>query len=390
MMMVMTMMTMMMETMMNSTMTNNTMTNSTMTYRFLITAGGTGGHIFPALALAAHLQEVFLCKILFVGSRSRAERLLVPKAGFAYYGLPVRGMVRGSLLANIGFVWGMVRSVCLAAWVLWRFRPHAVIGTGGYVSVPCVWLAGWASIPALIHESNAVAGLAHRFLSRRARCVCVGYPAMAVGAKAVFTGTPLRSALYQLPSKSAALTQLGLRDDAPVVLIMGGSLGAKAFNDSMLAHQQTICESGVQWIWLCGKGYYAACVAAWKAGDGGLWGCLLPFADDMAAVYAASDVVITRGGALSLAEVVGIQKPAIVVPSPNVVGRHQHHNAAAMAAANAAIVIEEEAASTTLIPQALALVRDVDEQARMRTAMAGLQPQQRPVEVIGEQIKALL
>ena len=374
---------------------------SSVTYRFLITAGGTGGHIFPALALANYLRTQYAARILFVGTNKRMEKQWVPQAGFDYYGLPVRGLIRGVIWRNISFVVQMLLSMFLAYRVLRRFDPHVVIGTGGYVTVPCVWVATWLGIPTLIHESNAVAGLAHRWLGRRVDRVCVSYPSAGRifdTKRVLHTGTPLREELYTLLTRAEAKKQLKLNINLPTLLIMGGSLGAQLLNEAVLAHQRAIQDNQVQLLWICGERYYKSCAAAWGANQEGIdqknidqkniksWGQLLGFCENIPLAYAAADVVIARGGALSIAELLCVKRPAILVPSPNVVARHQHQNVAPLVANGAALSVEDVDVVEKLIPMALDLLQDPVQQEKMTEAMQAMDARRRPTTVIAEEL----
>ena len=364
-------------------------------YRILITAGGTGGHIYPALAMGEFLRQHHDMEVLFVGTLRHMERRLVPEAGFAYEGVPMMGFRRkGGLWGNILLPFMVIRSLFMAWRILSRFSPDAVMGTGGYASFPCVYAATYKGIPTLIHESNAHAGMAHRWLARRVSKICVSYENMEryfSPKKLIYTGTPLRSSLYQLPGVSSARAHFKLDAKKSTLLVWGGSLGARSINEAILASKESwkAPSFSLQLLWITGASYYEEMVEGWGSSRGS-WGCILSYVKDMAYAYALADVVLARAGALSIAELVCVCKPSVLVPSPHVVEDHQRKNAEALAEEGAAYCLPDNQLRAHLFPKIWALMRDKEAQLRMKAALQRRKLKRKPAARIAEELLVLI
>ena len=310
-------------------------------YSFMISGGGTGGHIFPALAIADELKKRYPdATIHFVGALGRMEMEKVPQHGYKITGLPISGLNRQQLLKNIGFPLKVVKSITICRFLLKDKKPDAVIGTGGFASGPLLWQAQQKGIPTVIQEQNSYPGVTNKLLGKKAKAICVAYDKLERWFKAgnlVKTGNPIRESVLQtLPEQGAARKQFGLAADKPTILVLGGSLGARAINQAVYAQLPGLLADGAQILWQCGKLYekeYAPLSSKQIS--------VQPFVNDMNAAYAAADVIISRAGAGTLSELAVVGKPTIVVPSPNVAEDHQTHNARAYADHGAAILLPE-------------------------------------------------
>lgn len=325
----------------------------------IISGGGTGGHIFPAIAIANALKGLRPdAEILFVGALGRMEMQRVPAAGYPIVGLPVAGLNRKNPLRNIPVLIKWLRSTWKARRIIRKFRPDVVVGVGGYASAPTLRAAAKAGIPTLIQEQNSYAGVTNKLLAKSADVICVAYDGMErffPAAKIVKTGNPVRQELLQ--ATAAPPSAVGARR---TVLIIGGSLGARTINESVLTHLDDIrdAEPDVQFIWQTGA-YYSEQVTAQLQ----VQGCpknltVLPFIDDMSRAYAQADLVISRAGAGTISELCLLAKPAILVPSPNVAEDHQTKNALALADRGAALFVRDADAAAHLIPTAIETVTD--------------------------------
>lgn len=310
-------------------------------YSFLISGGGTGGHIFPALAIADELKKRFPdATIHFVGALGRMEMEKVPQHGYAITGLPISGLNRQQMLKNLAFPIKLYKSLSLCKSVLKDKKPDVVIGTGGFASGPLLWQAQRYGIPTVIQEQNSYPGVTNKLLSKKAKTICVAYDKLErwfPSESIVKTGNPIRESVLQpLPNKADARAQFGLAPNKPTILILGGSLGARAINQAINAQLPNLLQEGNQLLWQCGKLYEKEYVALSNSQIS-----VQPFVNDMNAAFAAADVIISRAGAGSLSELAVIGKPTIVVPSPNVAEDHQTHNAQAYAEKGAAILLPE-------------------------------------------------
>lgn len=334
--------------------------------RVIISGGGTGGHIFPAVSIANAIKEKDAqAEILFIGADGRMEMQRVPAAGYKIIGLPVRGLIRPLWSPkNISVLIDFLKSKRMVKKIIRDFNPDVAVGVGGYASAPTLNAASSLGIPCLIQEQNSYAGVTNRSLANKAQKICVAYEGMErffPKDKIVLTGNPVRQSL----SKSAithdeAATGLGLDACKPVILIIGGSLGARTINESILNSLDTIRESGVQIIWQTGKYYYESIQGRLKSEQAIPSLHATDFISDMDKAYSAADLVISRAGASSISELCQLGKPCILVPSPNVAEDHQTKNAMALSTRNAAILIRDAEAQEKLIPCAIKLVTQTD------------------------------
>lgn len=311
-------------------------------FRVILSGGGTGGHIFPALAIADALKrESASTKILFVGASDRMEMTRVPDAGYPIKGLWISGIKRNLSFQNLLFPFKLVASLCRSYLILKKFKPQVVIGTGGFASGPLLYMATRLNIPSLIQEQNALPGITNRVLGKYVHRVCVAHQQAEKffsKNKMVLTGNPLRAELTQslLDSKKARKL-LGLELNKVTLLVVGGSLGARRINDLLAEQAERITSQNVQILWQCGKLYEIEFSRYEKKNIH-----VRAFLDDMSTAYAAADLIISRAGALAVSELCQVGKAVLFIPSPNVAENHQFKNAIAVAEKGAAIVIEEK------------------------------------------------
>jgi len=331
--------------------------------RVIISGGGTGGHIFPAVSIANAVKALRPdAKILFVGALGRMEMQRVPAAGYDIKGLPIRGFLRPLWKpGNIGVALDYLRSKWMAKKILRDFRPQVAVGVGGYASSAALGAANSLGIPTLLQEQNSYAGLANKTLARNASKICVAYEGMErffPAEKIMLTGNPVRQQLLQTTlSREQAISALGLDPAKRTILMVGGSLGARTLNESVMQHLDEIRHSGVQLIWQTGK-YYSDEIARRMKGKemGNLM--VTDFISDMGVAYKAADVVVSRAGAGSISEFCLLGKPVILVPSPNVAEDHQTKNAMALVNRDAALIVRDADAAATLITLAISTVKD--------------------------------
>ena len=331
--------------------------------RVVISGGGTGGHIFPAVSIANAICRLRPdAKILFIGALGRMEMQRVPAAGYDIKGLPIRGFFRPLWKpANVGVAIDYLRSKWQAKSILKEFRPDVAVGVGGYASSAALGAANSMGIPTLIQEQNSYAGLANKQLASKAAKICVAYEGMErffPADKIILTGNPVRQQLLETTlSREEAVRSLGFDPAKKTILLVGGSLGARTINESVLQHLDLVAESGVQFLWQTGKYYYADIQAQLKGRD--LKNLkTTDFITDMGAAYKAADLVISRAGASSISEFCLIGKPVILVPSPNVAEDHQTKNALALANRGAALYVKDAVAPSTLLKLAIETVND--------------------------------
>jgi UDP-N-acetylglucosamine--N-acetylmuramyl-(pentapeptide) pyrophosphoryl-undecaprenol N-acetylglucosamine transferase len=334
-------------------------------YRIIISGGGTGGHIFPAIAIANALKEMHPdTEILFVGAEGKMEMEKVPQAGYKIIGLPVAGFQRSFTLKNFLFPFKLIKSLWKAKNIVKEFKPDVAVGVGGYASGPVLHSAAMMGVPTLIQEQNSFAGITNRILSQKTKTICVAYTGMEKffpPGKIVYTGNPVRKDILEYKSKKEeGLSFFGLKD-IHTIFIMGGSLGARTINKSVLAHLDMLLEAGVQVIWQTGKFYFKECKELVEKKNTDKIK-VLEFIKDMNLAYAVADIVISRAGALSISELCLVQKPVILVPSPNVSEDHQTKNAMALVDVDAAQMIKDEQAERVLIPAALKLLQNKEKQ----------------------------
>ncbi len=315
------------------------------TYRILISGGGTGGHIYPALAIAnAWMDKHPDSEILFVGAQGKMEMQKVPEAGYTIKGLPVAGLQRKLTLANLSFPIKLWRSLRMASKIVKEFQPQLVVGVGGYASGPVLYAAQNKGIPTLLQEQNSYAGLTNKLLAKKAAKICVAYPDMErffPKEKLKLTGNPVRKDLLDLAGKrEQGIEVFGLDPNRKTVFVLGGSLGARTLNQAMLKHMVDLEKEGYQVLWQSGKFYFKDMeVALEKAGLTHIH--LREFIREMDLAYAAADVIVSRAGALSVSELCLVGKPVIFIPSPNVAEDHQTKNANACVKQGAAVVLPD-------------------------------------------------
>ena len=331
--------------------------------RVIISGGGTGGHIFPAISIANAVRELLPeARILFVGALGRMEMQRVPQAGYEIVGLPIQGFDRKNLLKNVKVLYKVWKSQRMARRIIKDFRPQVAVGVGGYASGPLLNKAAAMGIPCLIQEQNSYAGVTNKLLAKKVQKICVAYEGMErffPQEKILLTGNPVRQQLLESRvTRNEALRGFGLDPEKKTVLLVGGSLGARTINESVLQHLSDIETSGMQFIWQTGK-YYSQQIADELKLKGQPQNLkVLDFITDMAAAYRAADLVISRAGASSISEFCLIGKPVILVPSPNVAEDHQTKNAMALVNRQAALYVKDAEASATLIRLAIATAVD--------------------------------
>ena len=311
--------------------------------KVLISGGGTGGHIFPAVAIANALRRRDpRTEIHFVGALGRMEMERVPAAGYDITGLPVAGFDRKRLWRNFSVVMKLMRSLRLARKVLRDFNPDIAVGVGGYASGPMLKQAQKAGIPTLLQEQNSYAGVTNKLLAKKADKICVAYEGMErffPAESIVMTGNPVRADILQSSlSPADARRKLGMDPDRPMVLVVGGSLGARSINDSIARYLSDIVATGAQVLWQTGKLYATECQAVAEKHP---HVTAVPFISDMAAAYRAADLVVSRAGASTISEIQLLGVPSVLVPSPNVAEDHQRKNALALADRNAAVMVQD-------------------------------------------------
>ena len=355
--------------------------------RAIISGGGTGGHIFPALSIADKLKELNPeTEILFVGAEGRMEMEKVPAAGYEIIGLPVAGLQRKLTLSNLALPFKVLRSISMARRIIKEFKPDIAIGVGGYASAPLLWAANRLGIPTLIQEQNGFAGLTNKILGKKAKCICVAYEGMErffPADRIVLTGNPIRKEI--VPSteemKKDGVRFYGLDPERKHILVVGGSLGSGTLNKAIKGWIADGCPGGedVDMIWQCGKFYKAEIDEFMKEAEAGKIGGAAAghiqhtdFIKRMDLAYAAADVVISRSGASSISELCAVRRAAVLVPSPNVTEDHQTHNAMALVRKDAGIIVKDEEAQEKLMTTACNLLKDTEKIRTMERNIAGL------------------
>lgn len=333
-----------------------------MAKRVIISGGGTGGHIFPAVAIANALKIIEpMTEILFVGASGRMEMEKIPAAGYQIIGLDIQGMQRKSVIKNLLLPYKLIKSVIKARSIIKQFKPDVAVGVGGYASGPLLYAAGQMQIPYLIQEQNSYAGITNKRLGKKAECICVAFNGMDQffpASKLMLTGNPIRRNSVNITDKRVLASQtFGLSEDKKTVLVTGGSLGAGTLNNSMSAGLDKFTKAGIQLIWQTGNYYYQSVL---KQLDGKEHAGIkvYEFLNRMDLAYAMADLVISRAGAGTIAELCVVQKPVILVPSPNVAEDHQTKNAMALVQHKAAVLISDGVAERSLVDTALELVND--------------------------------
>lgn len=330
--------------------------------RYLISGGGTGGHIFPAVSIANALKAKQPdCEILFVGALGRMEMERVPAAGYKIIGLPIAGFDRKNLLKNIAVLIKLGKSLLMARKIVKDFRPDVAVGVGGYASGAALRASNWLGVPTVLQEQNSYAGVTNKLLAKKASIICVAYHGMErffPADKILLTGNPVRQNLMDIPSKAKeAYDYFHFSPERKTLLIVGGSLGARTINNSVIGSLQALADAGIQIIWQTGKYYFEQAKEASKAIDNPNL-LVTDFVSRMDYAYSIADLVISRAGASSISELCLLGKPAILVPSPNVAEDHQTHNAMALVNESAAVLVKDVEAPQKLISEALHLIKD--------------------------------
>jgi UDP-N-acetylglucosamine--N-acetylmuramyl-(pentapeptide) pyrophosphoryl-undecaprenol N-acetylglucosamine transferase len=330
--------------------------------RVILSGGGTGGHIFPAVAIANEIKKLVpQAEILFVGALGRMEMEKVPAAGYKIIGIPIAGLQRKLTLSNFKLPLLLLRSFFQTRKIISEFKPQVVVGTGGYASGPILRTAAGKGIPTLIQEQNSYAGITNRILSKKVNRICVAYEGMEnffPKEKILLTGNPVRQDISGPEDKrNEALKFFNLDPNKKTILVIGGSLGARTINEAMVAGLDELDKNKIQLIWQTGKSFFEkAREAARKFSADSIYA--FDFISRMDLAYAAADIVISRAGASSVSELCNTGKPCILVPSPNVAEDHQTKNAMALVKKNAALLVKDEDASKVLINKAVVLLND--------------------------------
>ena len=358
-------------------------------YKFIISGGGTGGHIYPAIAIARGLKARFPdAEFLFVGALGRMEMEKVPQAGFEIVGLPIAGIQRRLTLKNLAVPFKLLKSLWKSRKIVRTFKPDIAVGTGGYASAPLLKAAAKAGIPTLIQEQNSYAGITNKWLSKGAARICVAYPDMEQqfpAEKIVFTGNPVREDLVTIKAgKEEGLEYFDLDKNKTTLLVLGGSLGADRINSLIEAQLEFFREAGIQLIWQCGKYYFDK----YKSADSESVR-VLAFIDRMDLAYASADIIISRSGALSVSELCLVGKPVIFIPSPNVSEDHQTKNARAISDAGAAIMIPESELDASFSDQFSALAKDPSRMQELGKSIKGLAKPDATRDIVEQIIKLL-
>lgn len=363
-------------------------------YKIVISGGGTGGHIFPAISIANAIKEIEpTTEILFVGANDRMEMQRVPDEGYPIKGLPIAGFYRKKMWKNFSVLIKIVRSLSIAKKIIKEFKPDVVVGVGGYASGPTLKVASSLQIPTLIQEQNSYAGLTNKLLAKKADKICVAYEGMErffPKDKIVFTGNPVRQQLITpFKSKSEAIATFGLQKEIPTVLILGGSLGAQSINEAILHQLDTIRSAKVQFIWQTGKLYYERITNELNRHKKLPNLIVMDFIKDMKAAYTVADLLVSRSGAGSISEFCLLGKPVILVPSPNVAEDHQTQNALALVEKDAAILVKDDAAKRDLV---LTAIKTIADQERLTTLQKNIQKLAKPnaAKEIAEEVLALI
>ncbi|MFN8349777.1 MAG: undecaprenyldiphospho-muramoylpentapeptide beta-N-acetylglucosaminyltransferase [Spirosomataceae bacterium] len=353
--------------------------------KIIISGGGTGGHIYPAIAIANALKAIDpTIQILFVGALGKMEMEKVPRAGYEIIGLPIAGIKRELSVDNISFPFKLTRSLLKARSIIKSFKPDIAIGVGGFASGPLLMIASLLGIPTLIQEQNSYAGVTNKLLAKRAKAICVAYPNMDTffpKNKLKLTGNPVRNDILEVKSKKEQVyAHFGLQPNHKTLLIIGGSLGAKTINESIEAGLKLIIDSGYQVLWQTGKPYFERAKTA-------IENLKTPYAQafdfiyEMDLAYALADVVVSRAGALSVSELCLVEKPAILVPFPYASEDHQTKNAMSLVEQNAALLVKDKNANEELVQTALRLLQDADKQLELSKNIKKLAKPNAAVEI---------
>jgi UDP-N-acetylglucosamine--N-acetylmuramyl-(pentapeptide) pyrophosphoryl-undecaprenol N-acetylglucosamine transferase len=356
--------------------------------KVIISGGGTGGHIFPAVAIADKVKEHHPnAEILFIGAEGKMEMEKVPAAGYEIVGLPIRGFQRKFTWSNFLLPFKILSSMWKARKIIKKFQPDVVVGVGGYASGPTLQMATMLKIPTVIQEQNGFAGKTNKILGQKVNKVCVAYENMEQffpKEKIVFTGNPVRKNIVDIEGKQKeAFSFFNLDPNKKTLLVVGGSLGARTFNNCLVGKIKLFQDEGVQLIWQCGKTDYSSLKEATRNID--LTGIVLTeFITRMDLAYAAADVIVSRAGAIAVSELSIIGKPMILIPSPNVAEDHQTKNAMALVKNDAAILIKDSEAREDLIERVISLAKDENQQRKLSEAIAKMGKPNATKDIVSE------
>jgi UDP-N-acetylglucosamine--N-acetylmuramyl-(pentapeptide) pyrophosphoryl-undecaprenol N-acetylglucosamine transferase len=343
--------------------------------KILITCGGTGGHIYPAIAIAESIKKAFTgAQILFIGSVRGPEIKIINEAGYDFKGLSIEGLDRKSIWKNLLLPFKVLYSLLQAYKIIKKFSPNIIIGTGGYASFPSVYIGAKKKIPTIIQEQNAVPGLANRVLGLYANKICVAYPKMEKyfpTEKIVFTGNPLRKVITNFSNRKEACTFFNFNAEKKSLLILGGSLGAKSINDVILANLEILIKANIQIIWSTGQLYFNKIQEHVNRVYPDYLENLriYPFIDNIDIAYSVADIIVARAGALTISELCIVGKPVIFVPSPNVTSNHQTYNVLPLVESNAALLIEDKDMNKRLVNEIVFLLQDQKKQNVLSEAL---------------------
>lgn len=363
--------------------------------RIIISGGGTGGHIFPAISIANALKaRMPQCEILFVGAETRMEMERVPAAGYKIVGLPVQGFDRSHMLKNFRVAFDLLKSLCKAKRILKSFAPDIAIGVGGYASGPMLWMAARSGVPIVIQEQNSYAGVTNKLLAKQASKICVAYEGMErffPAERIVLTGNPVRATLEAIgDQREEALQFFGLTPEKKTILILGGSLGARSINRGIQKNlDKLLAAEDVQVIWQTGRIYHEEMQAALqdKGETSSIW--CSDFITRMDYAYAAADLVVSRAGAGTISELCLVEKAVILVPSPNVAEDHQTQNALALSKRGAALMVKDKDVDESLVDTALSVLKD-DKQLETLKQQISLLAKKGSAETIVDEILSVL
>ena len=359
--------------------------------RIIISGGGTGGHVFPAISVANALRRTDPdIEILFVGAEGRMEMEKVPAAGYKIVGLPVAGFYRSLTLKNFSVLFKLVKSLFLAKKIIKDFDPDVVVGVGGYASGPILKQAGKMGIPTLIQEQNSYAGITNKLLAKRASTICVAYDNMEKyfpAEKIIKTGNPVRQNFDHLDNmRNEALSFFQLKKEIPVILVLGGSLGAGTINKCLSVNIQKMIDSGYQWLWQTGNLYFEDVNALVSLMSKDIIS-VHSFINRMDYAFAAADIIVSRAGAGTISELCLVGKPVILVPSPNVAEDHQTRNALALSYMNAAVVVKDGEAMERLVDEAIKLVSNKEEKTLLSSNIIKMADRDADVKIAKEVLK---
>jgi UDP-N-acetylglucosamine--N-acetylmuramyl-(pentapeptide) pyrophosphoryl-undecaprenol N-acetylglucosamine transferase len=361
--------------------------------RIIISGGGTGGHVYPALAIADQIKTAYPDAVIqFVGAQGRMEMEKVPLHGYPIEGLWISGLQRGSFFKNITLPFKVLSSLQKVKSIIKKFKPDAVVGVGGYASMPLVYVASRKGIPALIQEQNSYPGITNKMLGKYVQKVCVAYPGLErffPNEKIVYTGNPVRNfPKITERSKEEGFQYFNIERNRFTVLVVGGSLGARTINNSILKNINTLLEQDIQLIWQTGKLYYNDIVSRLTDAQRKKVR-LYPFIDKMEYAYAVADVVVSRAGAITISELALVGKPAILVPSPNVAEDHQTKNAMVLASGDAAILVKDAESMEVLPKQIISLLRDEVKQRKLSTNIQSFAKPDAAKDIVNELLKLI-